>query len=153
MESVSISYVPSASVLAQLSGRVTPQRGLEFLGVAQSAPRLSGQPSDQKSFSSTLLPIPFAKREVEDLARMFPNGRSVVYIDDQATETAIKETALRRFRTLHFATHALADSVFPERSAIYLVPSPGSQEDGVLRWPARSRSAADLAVLSGCQTA
>jgi CHAT domain-containing protein len=159
LEIVSVTYVPSASVLARL--RQGPRNGphaFEFLGVAQPRARLAGPAAyatETDGEGHPSLPfIPFAAEEVESVARTFPSQKRRIYLGEAATEMRIKEEDLRRFRILHFATHALADGVFPERSAIFLGTDSPPKEDGIL-WMGEVldlRLASDLVVLSGCQT-
>jgi CHAT domain-containing protein len=81
-------------------------------------------------------------------------GQSRLLLGGGATESALKAVDLTGYGILHFATHAVADAAYPERSAVVL--NPGSQsEDGLLH-PAEA-SALDLhgraVVLSACWTA
>ena len=159
LEIAPLSYVPSASVLAELrEWSETDRRSLDFLGVAQPKAQLKRlQPHANQGNGLGLIrmpSIPLAAEEVESVARLFPAGRRRTFIGPEATESAIKQEDLRRFRVLHFATHALADDVFPERSAIFLATDGFSGEDGILRMGEvlSLRLASDLVVLSGCQT-
>jgi CHAT domain-containing protein len=154
VENVPLSYVPSALVLAELDRRSpTAARPLEFLGVAQSYAQVAVRP---ETVSGQLNPqsIPFADEEVESVAHMFPVDRRRIFLGPEATELAVKEEDLGRFRVLHFATHAYADGVFPERSAIFLAADDSGEEDGILRMGEvlNLPLSADLVVLSGCQT-
>ena len=80
--------------------------------------------------------------------------RSVTLTREAATEAAFKHQPLAKFRILHLAVHGLADTKFPERSALVLAPAPSEHEDGLLqvREIAGLRLNADLVVLSACDT-
>jgi CHAT domain-containing protein/tetratricopeptide (TPR) repeat protein len=82
-------------------------------------------------------------------------GRGAVLLGgDQATEAKLKSEPLDQFRILHFATHGISDSEYPDRAALILGWDPRSSEDGLLQ--AREISAmrlnAELVVLSACET-
>jgi CHAT domain-containing protein/tetratricopeptide (TPR) repeat protein len=82
-------------------------------------------------------------------------GRDAVLLGgDQATEAKLKSEPLDQFRILHFATHGISDSEYPDRAALILGWDPRSSEDGLLQ--AREISAlrlnAELVVLSACET-
>jgi CHAT domain-containing protein len=72
----------------------------------------------------------------------------------EATEASLKRKDLAPFGVLHFATHAVADDAYPDRSAV-LLASGSATEDGLLQ--PREISALDLrgraVILSACQTA
>jgi CHAT domain-containing protein/tetratricopeptide (TPR) repeat protein len=159
LEQATLSYVPSATVLLELKGRprgVT--RSMDFFGVAQSRaslepPSLPSLLSDASS-SVQMGHIPFAIDEVEAASGFFAPGKRRVLTNQLATERAVKSEDLRRFRILHFATHALADGAEPERSAIYLAADSTADDDGALQMAEilDLTLASDLVVLSGCQT-
>jgi CHAT domain-containing protein len=157
IEDVTLSYIPSAAVLVELDERPSGVRPpMEFLGVAQPKARsLTPSPSENDTGDSIdLAPIPFAIDEIEAAAEFFPIDKRRVLSDRLATERAVKSTDLRRFRILHFATHALANNVEPEQSAIYLGTDSTTGDDGALRMDEilHLSLSSDLVVLSGCQT-
>jgi CHAT domain-containing protein/tetratricopeptide (TPR) repeat protein len=103
--------------------------------------------------------IPASGREVEVIRSIFgAQSTPVVSLTGcAATRARVLDGQLRRYRYIHFATHATADRVVPQRSAIYLsrfdeagalVPGQLSAAD-FLEHPLESR----LVVLSGCSTA
>jgi len=122
---------------------------------------------------SSLPRLPHSRAEARAVAADYPGA--TLLLGAGATESALealrRSGTLSRFATLHFATHALVDDAFPERSAVALAPgpeprrgdaageavgSPGADADGLLRASdilERWRLGADLVVLSSCQTA
>jgi CHAT domain-containing protein len=80
----------------------------------------------------------------------------VVLLGKEASEAgfraAIAAQKGRRLRAVHFACHGLVDSEHPARSCLALTPS--GNDDGYLTVGeiGRSKVAADLAVLSACDT-
>lgn len=75
--------------------------------------------------------LPLAREEARTVARMVP-GEARLLDGAAATELALKTIDPATYRVLHLATHALADSARPERSAVLLAPG-GEGEDGLLR--------------------
>lgn len=103
-------------------------------------------------------PLPFTRREVDRIGRLFPPSRTRVFMGSDATEErvfAIGPSA----QILHFATHAYVDEHVPLNSALVLTlaeQSPEDNENGLLQvWEIleRLRLDADLVILSGCETA
>jgi CHAT domain-containing protein len=90
-------------------------------------------------------------REARAIASLFPN--STVRVGRDATERAFKELS-PRFRTVHVATHGLADDAAPLYSFLQLARGEDGGEDGslhayeVLDIPLRC----DLVTLSACET-
>ncbi|MCP4900988.1 MAG: CHAT domain-containing protein [bacterium] len=95
-------------------------------------------------------PLPASRREVERIRALYPND-STVYLGEAATEEAVLSVG-KGPRILHFATHSRLDDRVPLNSALVLTPGDG---DGLLQaWEIieRIRLAADLVVLSACQS-
>lgn len=93
----------------------------------------------------------FVIGEVERAARMF-EPRSIAYTGPAATEASAKR--VDRTSVLHFATHAVVDSLEPMRSYIDLAVDRG--QDGRLElWEIMEEMQldTDLVVLSACDTA
>lgn len=153
-ELATVSYVPSASVLASLRRRPYPKgHRLDFLGVAQPEGAILGDAAPDWLELDQLPPIPYASVEIERVAEIFPEPRRLVRLGPDANEAAVKATPLGDFRILHFAAHAMTDETFPARSAI-LLGGRSDREDGLLRMDEVSslNLSADLVVLSGCRT-
>jgi len=80
-----------------------------------------------------------------------------VYEGFDANKPAVMSGALDRYEVLHFATHAVASSDFPELTGLVLstVDRNGEQIDGLLHLQEiySLKLGAQLVVLSACQTA
>ncbi|HEX6899896.1 MAG TPA: CHAT domain-containing tetratricopeptide repeat protein [Thermoanaerobaculia bacterium] len=101
-------------------------------------------------------PLPFSRREVEGIARIFP-GQVAAFLGAEATEEKAKNLPAGT-RLVHFATHGFADERLPMSSGLLLtIPDRTEEaaEDGFLQaWEIfeRVRLKADLVVLSACDT-
>jgi CHAT domain-containing protein len=99
----------------------------------------------------------FSREEASLAADLAPPGERRVDLDFAARREVATRGALERFRIVHFATHAVVDSEHPELSGIALsmVDETGRPQDGFLRVSEiyRLHLAADLVVLSACETA
>lgn len=119
----------------------------------------SSDAGEQGSVKTTLRRIPASAKEVDGIGALLA-ARDIdpdVLVGCAATREAVIARLPRRYRILHFATHATADTEMPERSAIHLAAF-----DSNGRAPESSLSAADLferridadlVVLSGCSSA
>ncbi|MDP1859084.1 MAG: CHAT domain-containing protein [Gemmatimonadaceae bacterium] len=99
----------------------------------------------------------YSRREAEAIAPLVEKSlRSERYGFD-ASIAAARDSALRGYRIIHFASHALTDDIRPELSGIVLsaVDRAGQPVDGFLRLHQiyQMQLNADLVVLSACQTA
>jgi CHAT domain-containing protein len=98
----------------------------------------------------------FSREEAQDIGRL-ARGRTLSALDFEASRSAAISATLDRYRIVHFATHAVFNAVHPELSGIVLslVNRQGRAQDGFLRLHDvyGMRLAADLVVLSACQTA
>ncbi len=99
-----------------------------------------------------LRPIPNVDREVRRISRTL-GGSIETWLDQQASEARLKALDLRSFDLLHVATHGLASTAAPARSALWLTAE--GAEDGLLqaREIAMLPLEARLVVLSACRTA
>ena len=142
IETKTISYTPSASVLARL-GELPVADGLDLVGIAVADPR---------DGSAVLARV---GDEVRGIASLYPQERSRLLLDAAATEAGFRGLgdALSSARRIHFATHGyLSDD--PQRMGLRLSPDP-SGGDGLLQAfeVLRLNLHADLVVLSACETA
>lgn len=142
IETKTISYTPSASVLARL-GELPVADGLDLVGVAVADPR---------DGSAVLARV---GDEVRGIAALYPPERSRILLDGAATEAGFRSlsAALSGARRIHFATHGyLSDD--PQRMGLRLAPDPAGG-DGLLQAfeVLRLNLHADLVVLSACETA
>lgn len=98
-----------------------------------------------------------SRREAEAIAALAGDGQAFLALGFEARRSLLTEGRLSNFRILHFATHGTFDDAHPELSgiALSLVDESGRPQKGLVRLlDLHSVSlAADLVVLSGCQTA
>jgi CHAT domain-containing protein len=168
LQSHIVTYAPSATVLALL--RQEPhveQAKTNFLGVGGVAYSGAALLTARRSPVSTSVaetdffgvdavafsPLPGSKQEVTSVAGIVPEP-SRVLVDTSATEANFKALPLADFRVIHLAVHGVASPQFPDRAALVLGNSQGSQEDGLLQ--AREirdlTIHADLVTLSACES-
>lgn len=152
-----IALVPSATLWARWRSRPAPRAPGAALVIADPGPAAgTSAPASERGGALTqalaLSPLPHARREGRRV-RDAVGGESRLLVGRDATEAAFKAVPLGGFGIIHFATHAVTDEVYPDRSAVVL--SPGSEdEDGLLQ--PRDVSSLDLSdravVLSACRT-
>lgn len=101
--------------------------------------------------------LPATAIEATAILARIPASQSLARLGPEATKQAVLSADLGAYRILHFATHAWIDERFPELSGLVLstVDRAGREIDGALYLHEIDRLdlAADLTVLSGCQTA
>jgi CHAT domain-containing protein len=99
----------------------------------------------------------FSRQEAEQIARLAPAGQQLKALDFAASRAAATDSGLGQYRIVHFATHALINSLHPELSGIVLslVDEEGRPQNGFLRLYDiyNLKLGAELVVLSACQTA
>lgn len=120
-------------------------------GAGGAAPRAIGENGALRRLPSTAIEA----RELE--AIVGDPGQTLSLLGPQASRDQVLRAPLERFRILHFATHAFADSRDPALASIALsrFGADGQPLDGALRQYdiTQLRLQADLVVLSGCDTA
>jgi CHAT domain-containing protein/tetratricopeptide (TPR) repeat protein len=101
--------------------------------------------------------LPFSRSEALAVAALAPSTSVLQATDFNASLGLATSGRLAEYRILHFATHGLINSTQPELSglALSLVDADGRSQDGFLRLNTiyNMRLAADLVVLSACQSA
>jgi len=115
---------------------------------------------------SSFLRLPWSRREAAAIAAIAaiasapaitPAGRSLVALDFRASRATALSPELANYRIVHFATHGIIDARTPALSGLMLsrVDERGAPQEGFLglRDVYNLRLGADLAVLSGCETA
>jgi tetratricopeptide (TPR) repeat protein len=131
---------PSATLWARWRSSPAPRARSAALVLADPEP-------------SMLDPLPHARSEGRHV-RSTIGGGSRLLAGRDATEAALKASYLTGFGIVHFATHAIADDVYPDRSAVVLGPG-AETEDGLLQ--PREVTSLDLSdravVLSACRAA
>lgn len=140
---------PSAAILLALSRAQQPEvfeRALLAVGgqpaTAMTGKALRGTPQEQ-------FPLPFAAKEVADIAALFPAETFNVLIGADATLERWHELQPHRFRYLHFATHASVSDRDPLETHLVLSQT-GRLGLAAIR---ELNLAAELVTLSGCETA
>ena len=136
----SIGYEFSTALLAQKAKRKAAPSSSIFL----CAPI-------QFSKSQNLGELPGTEAEVNFIAGLFGKN-ALLKKSGEATETMVKQTALKDYKFIHFATHGIVDEESPELSRIFLKESATDDGDlfsGEIYGLALN---ADMVALSACQT-
>lgn len=101
--------------------------------------------------------LPFASSEAKAIASLLPEGERKLALGFDATLAMAQSRDLQQYRILHFATHGLIYGAYPQLYGVVLslVDRQGNSQDGFLRLNEiyNLKLAADLVVLSACQTA
>lgn len=144
IEDISITYLPSSTMLSLLAGLGASTAGRTLLALGNpitskvstppplltinSQPENALQPSGLRALAMT--PLPGAALEVNGIANAFGKKGVSAFTEDEASEAVYKKEA-SHFRYIHFATHGYVDERNPNFSALLL--NPGSEhEDGLL---------------------
>lgn len=111
---------------------------------------------DETASATGLARLAFSRREADAILVHVPPSERLRALDFEANRTTATSPALRQFRILHIATHALLNPVHPELSGVVLslVNERGVPQDGFLRLHDiyNLDLPTDLVVLSACQT-
>ena len=114
---------------------------------------LNGESREPLSISR----LPFTRREAEGIFAETSSKDSLKALDFEANRNNVLKSDISNYRIVHFATHGLLNSQYPELSGIVLslVNEQGQPVDGFLRLNEiyNLNLSADLVVLSACQTA
>lgn len=140
IERVEVVCVPSATVFAWLRGAAPPRDGVGVVAVADPTPGPGGRP------------LPASREEVAGVLALHDPSRSTRWVGDDATEASLRASLDRpgaRLAAVHVATHGVFDEARPRLSGLLLAKGERLLFDDVASW----RVDADLAVLSGCETA
>jgi CHAT domain-containing protein len=119
-------------------------------------PGVVANPALRKAARGGLSSLPQSRREVAEVARLFPLSR--VYLQDEATEERARQLG-GDVDLLHFAVHGLLDTRTPANSALALSPPPKrgpGHGNGLLQaWEITEdlHLNAALVTLSACDTA
>ena len=164
LEYYTLSYAPSASVLAEVAARKGPQavRPVDLLALGN--PVFEGEGKQGRAqleylrAGASLQPLPYAEEEVSSIGKLYQSNRkeTELYVRDKALESVLKSGAGRPFKILHLATHGFVDDRVPALSGLLLAPGAGPDgDDGYLRLNEifHLKMNADLVVLSACETA
>jgi CHAT domain-containing protein len=122
-------------------------------------PRIAAAPSAQtpEPAADGFHRLAMTGREADVLASVVPPDDLLLLLGTEARRDAVLDGRLASSRIVHLATHGLVDSRHPERSGLMLsrFDEAGRPVDGFLSLADvyGLRLAADLVVLSGCETA
>jgi CHAT domain-containing protein/Tfp pilus assembly protein PilF len=126
----------------------------------QKIPAAAPTASERRSSGSDtflLNRLRFSRQEALAIASLAPQGAVTTRLDFAADRDLVLSGGLRDFRYIHFATHGVFDAERPDLSGLALsrVDPAGNPREGFLRLRDiyGLDLAADLVVLSGCQTA
>lgn len=101
--------------------------------------------------------LPFSRDEAEAIASFVSPGSLLKATDFNAARSIALSGQLSDYRILHFATHGLLNSQYPELSGLVLslVDETGKPQDGFLRMHEiyNLRLPSEVVVLSACQSA
>lgn len=179
LEDKEVVYVPSVTTLALQRERLERRPpAAKFAAVladpvfAADDPRLTGLSAASRNPSSAedltrgeeirgLLPVferlPSSEKEAEAIKDLALPGQVWTALGLAASRKAVLSGEIHPYRVVHFATHGIADSRNPELSGLVLslVDANGRPQEGFLGLSDvyELDLAADLVVLSGCQTA
>jgi CHAT domain-containing protein len=110
------------------------------------------------NISSIYTPLKGSREEILFAAKTFGEENSIVLLKENATETKIKESDLRNFNLIHFATHAEVSGALQGLNEPFLVLSPPKEntekDNGLLMMNEimQLNLNADLVILSACNT-
>ena len=138
--------VSGSRTMAKTGGQERPvalTRAIQDLGKGTYIPRLPASRNEANAIATAL--------RAQD-----PKGVRVA-LDFDANRNYVLSQGLRQFRLVHFATHGVVDTRFPERSGLILslIDRQGRKGDGYLRLADiySLKLSADLVVLSACESA
>ncbi len=162
LERFAISYAPSATALQSLKNIASASAQTGYLGFGD--PEYSVAKPEKKSISLALsssqnrgielTQLPNTRREINDIALLFPRSEQQIFLGKEACEQNVKTASLDKFRYVHFAAHGIIDEDFPARSGLVLSSESNSKDDGVLQMGEvmRLKMNADVVTLSACRT-
>jgi CHAT domain-containing protein/Tfp pilus assembly protein PilF len=175
IETHSISYVPSATVLYLLRSFKRPHAPVPLLALGNSneaSPKGVSFGRAAHGLFDVNKPvqfhaIPAVDSEVHEIGEIVGKGAEVLagntdahpttgieYGRGVASEASFKDHRLKDYRIIHIAAHGFADPKFPERSGLFLGFDQVRREDGLLqvREIRDLRLNAELVTLSACDT-
>src|SRR5262249_10369987 len=107
--------------------------------------------------TGTLARLPYSAQEAEAIASLVPEDQRYVAVGFQANRDTLLGLGLDDYRLIHFATHGVIDTRYPDLSALALsgFDAAGAPTNGLLGLPDiyALHLNADLVVLSACETA
>ncbi|MBV9497011.1 MAG: CHAT domain-containing protein [Acidobacteria bacterium] len=167
-----ISYLPSATLLATLRRSTRAAEPLRSVAVfadpvfqrtdprfGASKPAADATPRDDERYTrgADLRRLRFSGQEAEAVLSAADRTKSLEALGFRATKQAMTSADLRRFGTLHVATHGIVNAEEPDKSGLVFsrYDQKGRRIDGFLKLGDiyNLDLDADLVVLSACQTA
>jgi CHAT domain-containing protein len=159
-----IAMAPSASVVAvmrrETAGRPRAAKTLAVVAdpvFSTDDARIAQPTRGGTAATQNFVRLRFSRREAEDIAGFLPKAATFQALDFNASRETVLSPDFGRHRIVHFATHSVLNNERPELSGVVLslVDRSGRPRDGFLRLYDiyNLRLAADLVVLSACQTA
>jgi CHAT domain-containing protein len=138
-----------------------PRLGMEASGTTADAspptPGVTRSISVEQIAKGRLPRLPFTRSEAEAILALVPEEKRLGALGFAASKRTVMDGDLDQYRIVHFATHAHIDEQFPELSSLVLsrLDRQGKPVDGDLHLHEiyGLKLAAELVVLSGCQTA
>jgi CHAT domain-containing protein len=165
--------LPSASTLGVLRLETARRKAAPRAVAVLADPVFDGEDPRVRALAKTPAVVPAAvrdepqrgplprligsRREAAAILARLPAGAGWPALDFEASRATATSRRLSEFRVVHFATHGVLDHARPELSGVVLslVDAAGRPQDGFLRLHDiyNLNLAADLVVLSACQTA
>ncbi|MBI3650658.1 MAG: CHAT domain-containing protein [Acidobacteria bacterium] len=170
IEHFAISYAPSLALLVEMAKQRDRQaidkKAPNLLAFANpaltianagNAPAQAAKPTAAPAAdgANKFAPLPETEAEVKRLKTLYGARRSAIYTREEASEERLKSEAAS-YRILHLATHGILNNASPMYSQLVFSQAHRySKDDGFLEaWEiAQLNLAADLVVLSACETA
>jgi CHAT domain-containing protein/Tfp pilus assembly protein PilF len=171
IQSHEVVNLPSVSTLAILRSQPQPTASKQIAILADpvfsvSDRRVQAQTNAERSQEVVaraaqtadvgLQRLPGTREEANAILALVEAGDRRAAFDFQANREFLDNADINRYRILHFATHGILNSTYPELSGIILslVDSQGNPQNGFLRLHDvyNLDLNADLVVLSACQT-
>lgn len=166
IQNFAVSYVPSASVMAELRNQTRAGAPKSFIAFGDPLYEQSIKASTLRVTNAedqlNLQRLPYSRTEIDGIARLFPKDNYDLFFGAEATEENVKSPGrLSRYQIVHFSTHGYVNEARPRFSGLVLsqrVALPASRdsqsEDGVLSAYEifDLKLNADLVVLSACET-
>ncbi|MDX2033613.1 MAG: tetratricopeptide repeat protein [Blastocatellia bacterium] len=148
---------PRVKNLARKNEPAAAPAALDLAIASRSIEHLAEKETGAAGVRTLTIPaLPFTRIEAEQILAAAPGPANFAALDFKANRAAALDAGLRRYRYLHFATHGYLDSERPGLSALLLsmLDESGAPQNGYLRANEiyNLRLAADLVVLSACQT-
>lgn len=140
LQSHTVSWVPSATVLALLRSERQPGGPMTLLAVGSSNDPDSNRRSFGRAAHGLFDPdhpeimgsLPSVDAEIQNITEIL-GGRRESLLGANASESAFKSRNLERYRVIHIESHGFADLKFPDRSGLFLGFDHVTSDDGLLQ--------------------